>query len=592
MFRIGILGSDNSHALNFSKMCNIPDENGVYRYEDVRIVAIHGHNDDPEHTKQVAEEGHIPQIVSSAEEMFGLVDAVMVVHRNGGYHVDEALPFIEKGMPVWIDKPLCTSLEDARRLRAALLKSGSPLAGGSSLRFCKAVATIREKLASGELGELAGGSISFPGDLSSQYAGLFFYGPHQIRVMQSIFGYDVQSVTAVSGDPTATSVIVRYPENRLVTLNFNNRCWTNNYVTVLGTENCLSLPLELDGIFAAEMDDFVRLLHEGTMSEQLDNMLSPSYVILAIQESLKQGREVTVPVDGFRLGLITDEATQDIDEAAALAKQYGADGLELRTVFGKPLLELTEDEVAHIVKTLEGNDLVCCGLSTPLFKCTFEEADGQLEQLDDYIRLAQQVGTRRLRGFAFWLTDASLDEVMPTIVEKLTAAAAKLRQAGMVLVLENEPTTYSTDAAAIARILQAVALPEIRALWDPGNDVYGATGEIPFPDGYEVLKPYIDHVHIKDAKRDDKDEAVGVCFGEGAVDFGGQLAALAADGYKGFCVLEPHFRAVPLSEEELKRPGGAAFSEGGMQASAASFEAIRGFFDEQGYSLKTKGAAN
>ena len=87
MFRIGILGSDNSHALNFSKMCNIPDENGKYRYEDVRVTVIHGHNDAPEHTRQVAEEGHIPQIASRPEELFGQVDAVMVVHRNGNFHV-------------------------------------------------------------------------------------------------------------------------------------------------------------------------------------------------------------------------------------------------------------------------------------------------------------------------------------------------------------------------------------------------------------------------------------------------------------------------------------------------------------------------
>ena len=130
----------------------------------------------------------------------------------------------------------------------------------------------------------------------------------------------------------------------------------------------------------------------------------------------------------------------------------------------------------------------------------------------------------------------------------------------------------------------------MQALWDPGNDVYAPTGEIPYPDGYTVLKPYINHVHIKDAKRDAAGEPVGVCFGEGQVDFAGQLQALAADGYKGFCVLEPHFRATPLSEEELKHPGGAAFSDGGMEACTASFETIRRFFEQEGYSLKTKGA--
>ena len=42
MIRIGIIGSDNSHAEIFSKMLNIPDENGEYAYPDARVVAIYG----------------------------------------------------------------------------------------------------------------------------------------------------------------------------------------------------------------------------------------------------------------------------------------------------------------------------------------------------------------------------------------------------------------------------------------------------------------------------------------------------------------------------------------------------------------------
>ena len=56
MIHIGILGSDNSHALHFAKLCNIPDENGKYTYDDIRITAIYGKDDDPAHTKQVAED--------------------------------------------------------------------------------------------------------------------------------------------------------------------------------------------------------------------------------------------------------------------------------------------------------------------------------------------------------------------------------------------------------------------------------------------------------------------------------------------------------------------------------------------------------
>ena len=57
MIRIGILGSDNSHALAFAKLCNLPMENGEYRYPDVRIAAIYGNDDDP----QPGTPEHLPQ---------------------------------------------------------------------------------------------------------------------------------------------------------------------------------------------------------------------------------------------------------------------------------------------------------------------------------------------------------------------------------------------------------------------------------------------------------------------------------------------------------------------------------------------------
>lgn len=290
---------------------------------------------------------------------------------------------------------------------------------------------------------------------------------------------------------------------------------------------------------------------------------------------------------GFSLGLITDEASQDIEEAAALAKRYGARGLEIRTVFGKAPQELDEQDVAAICQTMEKYDMVCCGISSPFFKCDLSEAEEALASLDTYIALAKALGTNRIRGFAFWKGEASFDEALPAIKDALTRAGLRMREAGMVLVLENEPTTYATDAAALARVLQAVNMSEVRALWDPGNDGYADTGEVPYPDGYEIIKPYMDHFHIKDVKHDEQGNPVGVPFGAGLVDFAGQFDRLVADGYTGWCVLETHYRnKALLSEEELKRPGGYAFSAGGMEASEECFKQMTALFNERGYAVR------
>ena len=65
MFRIGILGSDNTHALHFARLCNLPDENGNYNYKDIRVTAIYGYDDDKAHTMEVAENGAIASQASN-----------------------------------------------------------------------------------------------------------------------------------------------------------------------------------------------------------------------------------------------------------------------------------------------------------------------------------------------------------------------------------------------------------------------------------------------------------------------------------------------------------------------------------------------
>ena len=131
MFKIGILGSDNSHAQHFARLCNVEKVYG----DDVRIVAIYGNDDDPNHTKEVAEKGEIPFIANNPEEFMGKVDAVMVVYRRGSLHVPHILPFIEAGYPVWIDKPVCESIEDIELLRKAVEKNNTLITGGSTLKY-------------------------------------------------------------------------------------------------------------------------------------------------------------------------------------------------------------------------------------------------------------------------------------------------------------------------------------------------------------------------------------------------------------------------------------------------------------------------
>ncbi len=195
MLRIGIIGSDNSHALAFSKLSNLPGPDGALRFPEVRVTALWGQ--EPERTAQVAAEGNVERIYDSPEEMLGAVDAVMVVLRHGDLHRRYALPFIEAGMPVWVDKPFAIRPGDAVEMVRAARKSGSLLSGGSTCKYCPDVLAVRDEYeALRRESRVISAGFNFPGELDSPWGGIWFYGGHAVEMLTTMFGSDVRSIRA------------------------------------------------------------------------------------------------------------------------------------------------------------------------------------------------------------------------------------------------------------------------------------------------------------------------------------------------------------------------------------------------------------
>ena len=128
MLKIGIVGSDNSHAIAYSKLANVTKVVG----DKCRVVGIWGQEE--ARTKEVAEEGQIETIVDKPDDLVDMVDAAIVVDRHGGLHLEHALPFIEKGMPIYVDKPFAITLEDCREMLKSADASGSLITSFSPLR--------------------------------------------------------------------------------------------------------------------------------------------------------------------------------------------------------------------------------------------------------------------------------------------------------------------------------------------------------------------------------------------------------------------------------------------------------------------------
>lgn len=281
----------------------------------------------------------------------------------------------------------------------------------------------------------------------------------------------------------------------------------------------------------------------------------------------------------FKLGVITDEVSQDIFEAAEFAKKHGLDTLEIRSVNDRSPYALTDEDVAQIKKAATDNSLEVVAISSPLFKCDFDDAEARKAQIEGFkrcVEIAKVLGAKLIRGFDFWNAGVS--------VEDRAAAYAPIieicEKEDVYCAIEFDPSVHSSTPSLTAELVKAINHPRIGALYDPGNAIYSEPEVAPYPDGYNALKPYLSHVHIKDAAIING-AADSVKVGTGVVDYLGLFKQLIADGYKGNVMLETHYRKnVELTEEQLKRPGGSAFSLGAYPASEESIISLKEIIDK------------
>jgi sugar phosphate isomerase/epimerase len=281
----------------------------------------------------------------------------------------------------------------------------------------------------------------------------------------------------------------------------------------------------------------------------------------------------------FKLSFISDEASQDFAVAVQIAKEFNLDGLELRSVWEKAPHELSDEEVKLIAKMLKDASLQCPCIASPFFKCDFgdeEQYRQHIQILRRCIQVAHELGTNLIRVFTFWRKEGeqpSWDAIADMFSEPIRIAESE----GVILGIENEPSTNATNAAKVAELLSIIDHPNVKAVWDPGNDVFDPDREVPYPDGYERIKGFIVHVHLKDGvwvAEEGRFEPVPL--GEGEVDYVGQLRALKQDNYSGWLSLETHYRPkVALPEDIVQMPKGSQFS---FMGDVATRECLQNLF--------------
>ena len=283
MKRIGFIGTENSHTDHFIRFLN-----QEVRHPGFCAAALAGGR--TERNLSLARSGGIELIVNEPTDLIGLVDAAIISTRDGAKHREQAEPLLAAGIPVLVDKPLATTIEDADAILAAAETSGTLVYSASALRFVPEIAEM--KRLSAREGPMRHLHIAGSGDVDSPYSGLFFYGIHHVEAALELLGNppvdDVEvSVFRREDTTVATLAVAETP----ITLTFvapREAEQLGFHATAVFGQSTHAVPLTLGPDYnAPALANFVGAVASGKAPTSAADMRAPITVLAAIVERLR-----------------------------------------------------------------------------------------------------------------------------------------------------------------------------------------------------------------------------------------------------------------------------------------------------------------
>ena len=214
--RLGIVGTDTSHVTAFTRILNDPAAPG--HVPGARVVAAYkggspdidqSRNRIDQFTRELENKWHV-KIVDTIADLCKEVDGVLLTSVDGRIHLAQAREVIAARKPLFIDKPLASTLEDAREIARLAKAANVPWFSSSSLRYSEVV-----KL---RASDLEGATTWGPGPLEPHHQlELSWYAIHPIEMLYTLMGTGCQEV-ARTFTPDADTVTCRWKDGRIGTV--------------------------------------------------------------------------------------------------------------------------------------------------------------------------------------------------------------------------------------------------------------------------------------------------------------------------------------------------------------------------------------
>jgi predicted dehydrogenase len=242
---------------------------------------------DEEWAKRLADVCSIPEVVGKPEECAEDVDAVVIVDDGSGAQSDYAVVPLQKGLPVFCDKPLAMTGKRAQEIVNIAKSSGAPFMSASSLRYVPDVVNLAAEVKT--LGDI---------HLATSICGneLVYYGIHALETAYAVLGPGAVSCLNV-GQPGRNIVRVRFESGRdLVLMVGEAEYMSAGYqINVYGKGGWRSVQPDLTDLYLYLMQAFLDMVNSGAQwAVPADEMVEVIATLEAGKRSLAEGREVTV----------------------------------------------------------------------------------------------------------------------------------------------------------------------------------------------------------------------------------------------------------------------------------------------------------
>jgi sugar phosphate isomerase/epimerase len=233
-----------------------------------------------------------------------------------------------------------------------------------------------------------------------------------------------------------------------------------------------------------------------------------------------------------------DEISPELDEQLDTLAEESIRFVELRSVWNKNVLDLTDDEIEKVGAAMSERAIGVSSIGSPVGKVPIvEDFAPHLERFHRALHVAKALEAPYVRVFSFFMPEGQDPAVhRDEVLGRMGVLAKEAEDARVVLVHENEKNIYGDIPGRCLDILTQVDSPALRAAWDAANFVQCGVNH-PHEEGYEALRPYVEYVHVKDAL---SGSGRVVPAGEGDGEIRETISALHASGFDGFFSLEPH----------------------------------------------------